>query len=321
MHTLVVALNPSVDVEWHVPHVNWEEKNVLESERRWPGGKGVNVARWLKHLGGKPRLLLPLGGTTGAEMQRGLRRERIPIRTIPLRGTTRANVIVTTRAQGQLRFNPPGPTLSAADWRRVKAAVRDELHGAALMVLSGSLPRGVPVSAYRELMALADRAGVRVFLDCDGESFRDAVRARPLLVKPNEHELEGFCGRRLKGENALRRAAGALSEITGGWVLLSRGRAGALLLHSKDGTILHAAAPRSKARNTVGAGDAMLSAVAGEVVAGSTPVSWLRAGIAAGTALTRCAAGILPERSLIRKIAAAIKVSGSMGGSFRGKQG
>src|SRR5690349_18704774 len=60
-HTLILALNPSIDAEWRVNDVLWEEKNNVQSERRWAGGKGINVARWLKHIGGKPRLLLPLG--------------------------------------------------------------------------------------------------------------------------------------------------------------------------------------------------------------------------------------------------------------------
>ena len=291
---LVVALNPSVDVEWRVPLVRWEEKNVLESERRWPGGKGVNVARWLKHLGSRPKLLLPLGGVTGKEMEAGLRALQVPMRVIPLREATRANVIVTTRTQGQLRFNPPGPKLTVEDWRRIQSAVVEELRSASLLVFSGSLPRGLPVSACRRLMLLARRAGVRVLLDCDGAWFQDAVRARPFLVKPNEHELEGFFGRRLKDEKALRRSAVLLSEITGGWVLLSRGRAGAMLVHAGLDVFLSARVPRVKALNTVGAGDAMLAAVAARIVAGGEPADWLREGIAAGTALTRCEAGILP---------------------------
>lgn len=182
------------------------------------------------------------------------------------------------------------------------------MRAASLLVLSGSLPRGVPVSAYRRLMALAARAGVRVLLDCDDAPFRDAVRARPFLVKPNEHELEGFCRRRLDGESALRRAATALSEVTGGWVLLSRGRAGAMLVHAGDGVCLSARVPRARTLNTVGAGDALLAAVAAQVVAGATPAGWLRHGVLAGTALTRCEAGILPKPALIRRLSAGIAV-------------
>ncbi len=293
---LVVALNPSVDVEWRVPRVRWEEKNVLEAERRWPGGKGVNVARWLKHLGGQPRLLLPLGGVTGEEVETGLRRERIPLRVLPLRGATRANVIITTAAQGQLRFNPPGPLLSGADWRRIKQAIEGELESASLLILSGSLPRGVPVSAYAQLITLARRAGVRALLDCDGAPFRAAVRARPFLVKPNEHELAEFSGRRLSSESALRRAATALSALTRGWVLVSRGGAGGMLVNALAGVCLNARAPRLQPLNTVGAGDAMLAAVAQQLMAGANPGSWLQQGIAAGSALASCEAGVLPKR-------------------------
>ena len=63
---LVVALNPSIDVEWRVDGVRWEEKNSIHSERRWAGGKGVNVARWLRHLRADRFLYsLPLRGVLG----------------------------------------------------------------------------------------------------------------------------------------------------------------------------------------------------------------------------------------------------------------
>ena len=76
--TLVLALNPSIDAEWRVDDLLWEEKNDVRSERRWAGGKGINVARWLKHLGGRPQLLVPLGGKPGAELAGYLRAEKIP---------------------------------------------------------------------------------------------------------------------------------------------------------------------------------------------------------------------------------------------------
>src|SRR5688572_23205770 len=111
MRSLIVALNPSIDAEWQVNDVFWEEKNNVQSERRWAGGKGINVARWLKHLGGRPRLILPLGGKTGDELAGYLRREKINARIIPLREPTRVNVIVSTNKGRQMRFNPLGPKL------------------------------------------------------------------------------------------------------------------------------------------------------------------------------------------------------------------
>src|SRR5262249_43997993 len=82
---LVVALNPSIDVEWRVDQVNWGKKNSILSEPRWSGGKGVNVARWLQHLGLKPRLLPPAGGRKGTELVRGLHEAQLPTRVVRIR--------------------------------------------------------------------------------------------------------------------------------------------------------------------------------------------------------------------------------------------
>jgi len=310
MHALVVALNPSVDVEWRVGRVRWEEKNSIESERRWPGGKGVNVARWLRHLGSHPRLLLPLGGPTGHEMKTGLQAEGLECVVVPLREATRANVIITTAAQGQLRFNPPGPTLSRRDWADVRRVIARELVAARLLILSGSLPRGVPATAYRDLLEMATRAGVPALLDCDGPPLAAALEARPFLVKPNLHELAQLTGRKLSGLPSVRRAAAEVSQRTGGWVMASLGDRGALLWGTAEQC--HAAAPQRRVRNTVGAGDAMLAAVACQILKKRPPADWLRHGIAAGTALTACEAGVLPSMAAIQRLSKSQRVSESV---------
>ena len=98
--TWVFSLNPSVDVEWKVPHVLWEEKNNILSERRWAGGKGVNVARWFQLLSAdtshRACLALPLGGLTGQEMRGYLESDGFWVREIPIAESTRANIIITT---------------------------------------------------------------------------------------------------------------------------------------------------------------------------------------------------------------------------------
>ena len=309
MSALVMALNPSIDAEWRVAEARWEEKNIVQSERRWAGGKGVNVARWLRHLGGAPKLLLPLGGATGKELAAHLRREHLPARTIQLSKATRVNVIITTAEGRQLRFNPPGPELSAAEWRRILKATRRWLKQASCLVLSGSLPRGLKAGAYADLIRLARRAGVETILDCDGAALTAAVSARPFLVKPNEHELAEWAGRRLRSRAELVRAATALSVATKGWVLVSLGSRGALLVKQGLGVKLAARCGKVKAVNTVGAGDALVAAVARQIELGTSPEEWLRWGVATGTAATQCAAGELAEAALIKRIAARVAVS------------
>jgi 1-phosphofructokinase family hexose kinase len=287
---VVVALNPSIDAEWRVDGVRWEEKNSVLDERRWAGGKGVNVARWLKHHGAKPVLLLPLGGRSGRELAADLRQWKLSTRVIRIRESTRVNVIVSTPAQGQMRFNPLGPKISPAEWRQIRSAVRSALRTASCLILSGSLPRGLPVSTYAQLIRLARAQGVPVLLDCDGPALAAAVRARPFLVKPNEHELTQWTV--ATGRNAgLRPGALAMSKVTGGWVLVSRGAREALLVNSSERIMLVAKPPRVQVRNTVGAGDAMLAAVALAIGRGAKPGHWLRAGLKSGAIAVRASAG------------------------------
>ena len=290
---LILALNPSIDAEWRVDDVLWEEKNNVQSERRWAGGKGINVARWLKHLGGNPQLLLPLGGQTGVELARYLRAERISSQTVRLREPTRVNVIVTTHEGRQMRFNPLGPKLSRVELNRFRAEVQRQLPRASLLILSGSLPRGLPVAAYAELIRFAHRSGIRTLLDCDGPAFAAAVKARPFLVKPNEHELAGWWGRPLRSESQILGAARSLSAQTHGWVLVSRAGKRGLLVNHADGIQLFASPPHVIPRNTVGAGDALLAAVARQIQLGGSPQQWLKFGLKIGSAATQRLAGQL----------------------------
>jgi fructose-1-phosphate kinase PfkB-like protein len=323
MSALILALNPSIDAEWRVEDVLWEEKNNVHSERRWAGGKGINVARWLKQLGGQPQLLLPLGGQTGGELHGYLRSENLPARIVRLREPTRVNVILTTNAGRQLRFNPLGPKLSSREWRGILNGVRRELarlpvkqgserhavragirvgtrggqpsvRSAGLLILSGSLPRGVPVTAYAQLIRLAHRCGLNTLLDCDGPVFAAAIKARPFLVKPNEHELAQWWDRPLGADADILRAARALSAETRGWVLVSRGGRRSLLVNVTEGYQGFAAPPRVKPRNTVGAGDALLAGVARAIQLGCEPEEWLRRGVAVGTRATQMLAGQMP---------------------------
>ncbi len=305
---LITALNPSIDFEWKVDQVRWEEKNTVQSERRWAGGKGVNVARWVQHLGGKPRLLLPLGGPAGKELADYLKREKLAAKTIPLREETRVNVIVTTADRRQMRFNPKGPRLSVREWQAVLDAVKRELVHARTLLLSGGLPRGLPADAYAQLLRQAHRAGVRSVLDCDGAALAAAVTAKPFLVKPNVHELAQWRGRSLSSLAQIKAAARAMSDVTRGWVMVSRGGDGALLVHNATKRVLIASAPKAKVVNTVGAGDALLAGVIRQIERDTPPEEWLRWGVTAGSAATQCMAGELARLSLIGEMLKRVRV-------------
>ncbi|MEU6482450.1 1-phosphofructokinase family hexose kinase [Streptomyces sp. NPDC046887] len=251
---LTVTLNTALDVTYTVdalvPHGSHRVRGVAER----PGGKGVNVARVLAALGHEAVVTGFAGGPTG-EALRGLLAP-LPVRDalVPVEGTTRRTVAVVDSASGDTtQFNEPGPQVSAGEWAALLTAYEELLTGAEAVALCGSLPPGIHVGAYADLVRRARAAGVPVLLDTSGEPLRRGLAARPDLVKPNADELAALTGSReplRAARDARRRGARA--------VVASLGPDGLLAL-TPEGS-WRAAPPQAVRGNPTGAGD---SAVAG----------------------------------------------------------
>jgi tagatose 6-phosphate kinase len=192
---LVVALNPALDVTHHIHGVDWAGVNRPASVRAAPGGKGVNVARTLHGLGADVLLLGMLGGGTGDEVRLGLGAAGVPAVVTEIAATTRRTfAVVDTKRNDVGLFNEPGPLITTAEYARFLATYRDALGSCEAVVLSGSLPAGLPAGTYAELIRTAAAAGVPSFLDTSGDALRNGAAARPALVKPNHSELAAAVG-------------------------------------------------------------------------------------------------------------------------------
>ena len=103
--------------------------------------------------------------------------------------------------------------------------------------------------------------GAKVLLDADGELFTKALEAGPDIIKPNRVELEGYAGMDyVASEQELISVAERVMEKGIKTVAVSMGKCGALFL----GTDYKYRCPglKVKAHSTVGAGDAMVAALA-----------------------------------------------------------
>jgi tagatose 6-phosphate kinase len=257
---ITVTLNAALDVTYRVPSLVPRATNrVLETVER-PGGKGVNVARVLASLGHRTTVTGFAGGAAGRELRRGLaavpHADLLTDALVPVAGRTRRTVAVAAEDTGDTTmFNEPGPAVSPAEWAAFQDVYRELLAGpgTAAVALCGSLPPGVPVGAYADLVREARSAGVPVLLDTSGEPLRRGLAARPDLIKPNAEELAGLTGFSEPARAALdarRRGARA--------VAVSLGAEGMLALPEDGGW--RARPPAALRGNPTGAGD---SAVAG----------------------------------------------------------
>jgi tagatose 6-phosphate kinase len=314
---LVVALNPALDITHHVAGADWAGVNRPFAVHARAGGKGLNVARTLRALGQPVTLTGLAGGLTGRAVIDGLDGTGIVTELTPVAGETRRTFVVADSVTGHAAlFNEPGPAVSAPEYQEFLVAYDKALASSAAVVLSGSLPDGVPADAYAGLIATAAVAGVPAILDASGAALATGAAAGPALIKPNLSELEAAAGRGLRTSGAAGTggAAGAAGAAgTGGAAgageagdvadspdlpaieQAARGLAGAgstvvvslgpggLLAVGPDGT-WHARPPAPVPGNPTGAGDAVVAGLADALVTGLDWPATLRHAVALGTA-------------------------------------
>ncbi|HMP57513.1 MAG TPA: 1-phosphofructokinase family hexose kinase [Novosphingobium sp.] len=280
---VTLTLNPAIDGSSEAVDVRPTVKGRTAGERFDPGGGGINVARVLERLGTPAEAVCLGGGVTGPLLGGLLERVGLRHRLVPIAGDTRISMVVRERASGlEYRFVPEGPLVSPAECARVLDLVGGLDCG--WLVLSGSLPRGVPEDFYARIVAVAAPRGIRVVLDTSGEALKAALAAGGVhLVKPSLEEMEQAVGQPLADPQDLARAASALvARGAARLVAVSRGAQGALL--AWPGGVLDLPAIRVEAKSAVGAGDSFVAGMVHALAAGWREADAFRLGVAAGTA-------------------------------------
>ena len=259
---VTLTLNPAVDVSTAVDRVVDTHKLRCDAARRYPGGGGLNVARVIQRLDGREPSCLALylaGGASGNLLEQMLAAERVASRRLRIAGETRENFSVTERSTGrEFRFVLPGPQIGAEEWSGMLAVLDALMPAPRYLVLSGSLPPGLPPKAYADLARYANHRGTRVVLDTSGLPLALALDAGVYLVKPSLGELAALEERPLADEAAWLAAARRLVEDRRSQVVaLTLGERGALLVSSEE-TIRVKALPVPVSSAT-GAGDSFLA--------------------------------------------------------------
>jgi 1-phosphofructokinase family hexose kinase len=173
------------------------------------GGKGVNVARVLRQLGGCADLPPPagtrpvtahligfLGGPTGVLCAELLAAEGLSGTWIRTSGATRVNEVLVDRAHPDRAtvYNAAGATVALAELAELEAAARARIATAAAVVCTGSLPPGVPAGHYATWVAAAGAAGAVSLLDTSGPALLAGAAVGPDVVKVNREELAAVSG-------------------------------------------------------------------------------------------------------------------------------
>ena len=254
---ITVTPNPSVDRTVFVDDVVLGSVNRGSRSRSEPSGKGVNVALALHAHDVPVRAVVTAGGPVGAQLRQMLCAAGLDTVIVPIAGEIRSNVSLTQPDGTVTKINEAGPQLSDEETDRLLDAVTKQVTGARWLVCAGSLPAGVPVGWYGDLVELGHRSGVAVAVDTSGAALAETLSAGPDLVKPNVHELAELTGRVPQTLGEVIEAAQEVRRRGARTVLASLGGDGAILVDAVGAVWGHA--PVEKVVSTVGAGDAMLA--------------------------------------------------------------
>lgn len=310
VQAVTITLNPAIDQTVQLQQLSPGGVHHAYSSDSTAGGKGINVAVCLADWG-MPTAVLGVLGADNVELFEQLFDQRgIVDHCLRAPGRTRTNIHLLETSSGETtHINLPGLTLEADAVDAVAARLSPHLRQDLPVVLSGSLPTGLPVDAWARLQRQAVAAGARVLLDTSGPALMAALQAEllPFAVKPNRHDLEAWTGTSLDERNALLSAARALLKHGVKLVVVSMDSDGVLFVNA-DGA-LQAQPPRLTHGSSVDAGDAMAAGLIAGMLARNPDIETC-ARLSTAFALNRLASGDARrlDPSQVITLAAAVRI-------------
>src|SRR6185437_5842414 len=259
---VIVTLNAAIDRTLTVPNFQLGQRHRASAGLTVAGGKGINVARALKRLGVPVVATGLAGGRTGTRIIEELTGEAILNDFVRIAGESRTSTAVVDPTGGTYtEINEWGPHVEAEELQMLL----DKLHylagGAELVVVAGSLPRGVDDGFYAELIRDLTRRQVPTVLDSEGEPLRLGLEAEPFLVSPNQREAEALVGQEFYERQDFALALEHIAELGARNVLITN-ESGcfARLREGRKTRRYRAVAPQVEAVSSVGSGDVLLAA-------------------------------------------------------------
>ncbi|MFO7815507.1 MAG: 1-phosphofructokinase family hexose kinase [Halanaerobiales bacterium] len=277
------TLNPAIDKSSSLEHVMAENKLYCDKPLYEPGGGGINVSRAIHKLGGNSLLLYTSGGFAGQRLGQLLKEEGLDERAVKIDNSTRENLIILEKATNlQYRFGMPGPVINEKEIEKIFEIVSDLNPFPDYLVISGSIPAGVPDNIYAELAKKAKKQGAKVVIDVAGPPLKEVMKEGVFLIKPNLGEFQGLMERELKEDDEIKEAAYQLiRDNCCSVIVISLGAGGVLFVTEDIAKFMRP--PTVPIKSKVGAGDSMVAGIVLSLAKGNSLKDSIIYGLAAGS--------------------------------------
>lgn len=275
---LTVTLNPSIDIGTEADEVITDQKTRCASPFFDPGGGGINVSRVLNRLGIYSDALFTSGGYTGNLLKEMMKEEDIPAIPIESPDKTRQNIAIIDNSIGkQYRFVLPGLVSDLNIWESALQKIDELADQYDYIIASGSLPDGIPESAYSEIATIAKKHNSAFILDTSGSSLIKGIAQGAEFIKPNQEEFQ-----------EMKQIFGAATDSELCELLFKKGVKNIVHTLGKEKTLLITpesetsfTPPKIKLRSTIGAGDSFIGGMVAGLIKGYTKQQSVGYGISA----------------------------------------
>lgn len=257
---VTVTMNTAIDKTVELMKLERGSLNRLHNVVIDPGGKGINVSKTTKALGGETIACGFVGGSSGMIIEQALKKQGIQSDFVRIDKETRTNLKVIEENGLVTELNEPGPLVSGEEIQALKDKLLSYAKEDTWFVIAGSIPRGVDKGIYRDIIQMVKEKGSKVFLDADGELFKLGLEAGPDMIKPNKGELLAYFQKDyIVDENQLVEMGSRFLDKGVKMVAISLGQQGAFFINKEK--VIQCVGLKVKAHSTVGAGDAMVAAI------------------------------------------------------------
>ncbi|MBH1940231.1 1-phosphofructokinase [Mobilitalea sibirica] len=304
---ITVTMNPAIDKTVDLEQLERGGLNRLKNVIVDAGGKGINVSKTIKELGGDTIATGFIGGSGGILIKKALSEQEIQADFIEITNEIRTNMKVVERDGYVTELNEPGPLVTQDELNQLTEKLLGYANEDSLFILAGSVPNGIRKDIYKDLTLMLKEKKAKVFIDADGELFIHSLEAGPTIIKPNRFELERYFHKDYRvDEDELIVMGQQLLQKGIRTVAISLGQMGALFLN--DNQVYKCPGLKVEAHSTVGAGDAMVAALAYGLDQGLELTECMKLGMAASAGAVTTHGTKPPKKSLVEELLGQVKV-------------
>lgn len=261
---VVISLNPAIDRTVILrSSLEYDTVNIIDKTLVEVGGRGINVARAIRSLGGDCNVLGFCAGNNGRSIKDRLTSLGIGHDFTEIPGESRANIQIIEEDGTQTKMHELGPDIKDGDFLRFLEKLKLYLSPENIIVLCGSRPNGMKEKQYMRIVKTIKKSGAKLLVDADGDTLRNVLDYEPDLIKPNATELAKLTGnpRTHDPEEAFRNLA-PYTEQGAKNICASLGKDGAVFAFRGEKPLYIVADAGEADKSTVGSGDAMMGALA-----------------------------------------------------------